>query len=80
MVVTQPGENPSTTLSQYVGPTTVVDHPDRGKVYLFDAGTGQIIAELTPDAAAAVRQRRPGHIGVDNAGGTIKNPDLTMED
>lgn len=60
------------TLSRYTGPTEVTECS--GKVYLFDAGTGDMIAELTPEAAAAVRHRKPGKI-------SLWAPDvLTMED
>ena len=59
-------------LSQYVGPSEVI--AKHGKVYLFDAGSGEIIAELTPEAADAVRARQPKTLA-------LWAPDvLTMED
>lgn len=48
------------TVTQYVGPSEFTGHG--GKMYLYDAGTGEIIAELTPEAADAVRARKPATI------------------
>jgi hypothetical protein len=63
---------PDSHLSRYVGPTEVTKK--NGKIYLFDAGTDEIIAELTPEAADAVRKRKPTKID------TWEHDILTMED
>jgi hypothetical protein len=51
------------TLSQYVGPTEIVHR--HGKSYVYDAGAGEIIAELTPEAAEAVRTHTPSRMAFD---------------
>lgn len=41
------------TSSSYVGPTVAVHRLTH--VYLYDAGSGELIAELSPEAAEQVR-------------------------
>lgn len=50
MVIHEAGHNPDTTITQYQDPTTVRIH----HVYLYDAGTGEIIAEFAPDVATII--------------------------
>lgn len=50
----------STHLTRYEGPSVI---RERGSnMYLFDAGTDTIIAELSPEAAAAVRKSKHGPV------------------
>jgi hypothetical protein len=56
MVIEAHGENADHTLSQYVGPTRIVEK--RGRVIVYDAGSDTVIAELTEEAARAVRSGR----------------------
>jgi hypothetical protein len=63
MVVTRTGEDPDHTVTRYVGPTRTTTR--EGKVYLYDAGTGQIIAELEQAAADAVRDHTPTRLTYD---------------
>jgi len=45
---------PTSKPSQYVGPTDIVER--HSKVWLYDSGSGELIAELSPEAAATVRR------------------------
>ena len=60
MVVTATGENPDTTLTQYTGDSEVVKR--HGKLYVYDAGAGEMIADISPDAANALRHHQPARL------------------
>jgi hypothetical protein len=47
-------------LTRYEGPSQYREHS--GKIFLFDAGTDEIIAELTADAAKQVRASAHGPV------------------
>jgi hypothetical protein len=72
MVVNRYGDSRDTSLSRYVGPTEVVHR--HGKLYLFDAGSGEMIAEFAPDAADKIRHKEPVRLAYDGAG------HVTLED
>lgn len=57
-------------LSRYVGPTEIVHR--RGKTYIYDAGAGEIIAELSPEAADAIRGHQPAHLAYDGKTVTVE--------
>jgi hypothetical protein len=63
----------STHLSRYVGPTEVVRK--HGKTYIYDAGAGDIVAELSAEAADMVRDHTPGTLTYDGAGHITKTED-----
>jgi hypothetical protein len=51
--------------TRYGGPTEVVER--RGKLLLFDAGSGEVIAEVAPEAARKIRHREPSKMVFDGA-------------
>jgi hypothetical protein len=53
----------STHLTQYVGPTEIIRR--HGKTYVFDSGAGDIIAELSDEAADAIRNHTAAHLCYD---------------
>jgi hypothetical protein len=71
MVVTQFGDVPDNDLTAYVGPTEIVHK--HGKSYVFDSGTGVMIAELSESAADAIRTHHPVHMIYD--GSTLTTED-----
>lgn len=58
------------TLSQYVGPTDVVRK--RGRTYVYDSGSGEIIAELTDEAADAFRDHQAATLTYDGGRNVAK--------
>lgn len=57
-------------LSRYEGPTAVVER--RGELHLYDAGSGEIIATFTADAAADIRANHPTALVFDGHGHVTK--------
>jgi hypothetical protein len=51
---------PKPNKTHFVGPSILGEKHSR--MYLFDGGTGEIVAELSEDAAAAVRKARVGPV------------------
>lgn len=58
-------------LSQYVGPTEIIRR--HGRTIVYDAGSDTVIAELSPEAAEAVRSGRTVHL-------THTDGRITLED
>jgi hypothetical protein len=60
----------STHLSRYEDRTEVVRK--HGKTYIYDAGAGEMIAELSEEAADMIRDHTPGTLTYDGAGHITK--------
>jgi hypothetical protein len=60
----------STHVTRYEGPTRTKEAG--GKLYLFDAGTDEIIAEFSADAADEIRHSHPTTLTYDGHGHVTK--------